>query len=333
MFLYEITRQYKTLSVIGMCKNAGKTTAMNALIRENGKHGGTLGLTSIGRDGESVDVVTKTHKPGIYVLRGTVIATASAMLRLGDTTNRILDTTGISTPLGEVVVVQAESDGSVQLAGPSMTSQLKALNAVFFEHGCERVYIDGALSRKSLCAPAVSDATVLCTGASYSPNIDEVVADTSFACALLSLSKTEIWSDKYKERMTVCDVNGEITALSGQETILEAVSGRRRARAKGLLLRGAVTDARVKPLISSGADITGLRITAEDGSKLLISRGVYEKLLMRGAKFDVIETTKLCAVTVNPISAYGNDFDKRELFDKMSAAVNVSVINVMEAEK
>ena len=66
MLLYEITRQYKTLSVIGMCKNAGKTTAMNALIRENGKHGGTLGLTSIGRDGESVDVVTKTHKPGIY---------------------------------------------------------------------------------------------------------------------------------------------------------------------------------------------------------------------------------------------------------------------------
>lgn len=54
---------------------------------------------------------------------------------------------------------------------------------------------------------------------------------------------------------------------------------------------------------------------------------------MRGAKFDVLETTKLCAVTVNPISAYGNDFDKRELFDKMSAAVNVSVINVMEAEK
>ena len=37
---------------------------------------GTLGLTSIGRDGESTDVVTGTEKPGIFVREGTLIATA-----------------------------------------------------------------------------------------------------------------------------------------------------------------------------------------------------------------------------------------------------------------
>lgn len=44
---------------------------------------GTLGLTSIGRDGESTDVVTGTEKPGIFVREGTLIATARDMAAAG----------------------------------------------------------------------------------------------------------------------------------------------------------------------------------------------------------------------------------------------------------
>ena len=74
----------KTLSIVGMCKNAGKTTMLNWMLANT--NGQTLGLTSIGRDGESTDVVTGTEKPGIYVPEGTLIATAKDMLRLGDVT-------------------------------------------------------------------------------------------------------------------------------------------------------------------------------------------------------------------------------------------------------
>ncbi len=38
-------------AMLGMCKNAGKTTAMNALIRDYPERG-VLCVTSIGRDGE-----------------------------------------------------------------------------------------------------------------------------------------------------------------------------------------------------------------------------------------------------------------------------------------
>ena len=89
----------KTMSIVGMCKNAGKTTMLNWLL-EQGRLQGVLGLTSIGRDGESTDVVTGTEKPGIFVREGTLIATAQDMLRLGDITKEILMTTGIPTPLG-----------------------------------------------------------------------------------------------------------------------------------------------------------------------------------------------------------------------------------------
>jgi len=76
----------KTMSIVGMCKNAGKTTMLNWMLT-GGHLRGTLGLTSIGRDGESTDVVTGTEKPGIFVKEGTLIATAKDMLRLGDVTN------------------------------------------------------------------------------------------------------------------------------------------------------------------------------------------------------------------------------------------------------
>ena len=127
----------KTMSIVGMCKNAGKTTMLNWLLTSDHLRG-TLGLTSIGRDGESTDVVTGTEKPGIFVKEGTLIATAKDMLRLGDVTKEILMTTGIPTPLGEVVILRARSAGYVQLAGPSITTQLKSVSQSFFELGADR---------------------------------------------------------------------------------------------------------------------------------------------------------------------------------------------------
>ena len=95
-----LIRPYRSVSIIGMCKNAGKTTVLNQLIRELNGNGQTLALTSIGRDGEDKDLVTGTQKPGIYVARGTLIATASDLiLRHCDVTREILATTGISTRL------------------------------------------------------------------------------------------------------------------------------------------------------------------------------------------------------------------------------------------
>ena len=115
----ELIAPYASVSIIGMCKNAGKTTVLNRIIREMADSGCTLGLTSIGRDGESKDLVTGTQKPGIYVREGTLVATASELiLRHCDVTREMLAATGISTPMGDVVILRARSDGNIQLAGP-----------------------------------------------------------------------------------------------------------------------------------------------------------------------------------------------------------------------
>lgn len=98
--LKEYIQSVRSLSIIGMCKNAGKTTVLNKLIAELNESRVRLGLTSIGRDGESTDLVTRTAKPGIYVYEGTLVATAVDMFRLSDITREIIYSTGWPTPWG-----------------------------------------------------------------------------------------------------------------------------------------------------------------------------------------------------------------------------------------
>ena len=181
----------KTMSIVGMCKNAGKTTMLNWLLTA-GHLRGTLGLTSIGRDGESTDVVTGTEKPGIFVREGTLIATAKDMLRLGDVTKEILMTTGIPTPLGEVVIMRARSALAMcSWRGPLSPRSCGRCLRAFFALGAEKSVIDGALGRKSLGARAVAEGVILCTGASYNASMEKVIADTVHIYRLMNLPKAE----------------------------------------------------------------------------------------------------------------------------------------------
>lgn len=331
--LKEYIQGVRSLSIIGMCKNAGKTTVLNKLIAELNESRARLGLTSIGRDGESTDLVTRTAKPGIYVYEGTLVATAVDMFRLSDITREIIYSTGWPTPMGEVAVLRARSDGSVQLAGPSMTAQLSALVDVFSSFGADMTIIDGALSRKTLCAPTVSEATILCTGASYSRDINVVIEDTAFSTALLTLPRQESFSEAELDipmngKIRFKRADGTVEQMKDGLTLAEALRSREYADVKSAYITGAVTDATIKPVLMGGAKLKGFELSAEDGSKLLLSHDSYEKLLIRGVRIGVRRPVKLAAITVNPVSAYGFHMDPKLLLDSMRAAVSVPVVNV-----
>lgn len=70
----------------------------------------------------------------------------------------------------------------------------------------------------------------------------------------------------------------------------------------------------------------------DDSSKILLTAPVYEKIGIKGASIAVLDTIHLAAVTINPFSAYGYDFDKDEFYERMSAAVDVPVINVEDRD-
>ena len=82
-----------SLAAQAMAKNAGKTTAMNFLIEEAMDEGIRLGITSIGRDGESQDLVTGTEKPKIYLDQDTIVTVPTQLYELADAGLEILKKT------------------------------------------------------------------------------------------------------------------------------------------------------------------------------------------------------------------------------------------------
>ena len=311
--LFDLTAPYTALCLAGMCKNAGKTTALNALIGGARARGVSLALTSIGRDGELEDLVTGTYKPPIYVTGGTLFATARGLLPKCDVTGEILDLTGIHTPLGEVAILRALSDGFVELAGPSMTEQIVALTEKLKGFGAQKVLIDGALFRRSLCAPEAAEGVILSTGASCGPDMGKTAADTAFVAELLSLPISGPWPEMAGCRFARDDVYDDFSkALEG--------------RGDDLFAAGAFTDAMAASLLRRRS--IPKKIAVEDGTKLLLSRENYEKLRARGVSFRVRRQNALVAVTVNPFSAYGAPYDPAAFQRLVEEKVSVPVVNV-----
>ena len=154
-------KNHKIISIIGMSKNSGKTVTLNHIIGQANEFDIIIGLSSIGRDGESEDLVTFTEKPMILVEEGTLIATASSLLSIGDANIEILESTDYRTPLGDIIIGRVRSPGYIQIAGPRTLREVKEVSDKLLSLGAEFVILDGALDRKTPATPAISNATIL----------------------------------------------------------------------------------------------------------------------------------------------------------------------------
>jgi hypothetical protein len=328
--------KYRSISIIGMDKNSGKTTTLNYIL-ENISSGKIIGLTSIGRDGEDKDRVTNTHKPRIYIKRGTIIATSKNLLNKCDITKEILATTGISTPLGEIIIVRALSDGYVDIAGPSFNSALKKVRDEMLNLGCDLVIIDGALSRKGSAGNTISDATILATGASLSPNINRVVAESAHHIEMLQLPETTPTIKKLsldilsKGKIGFINKGGEVeilnlpTSLNSYRKIIDKM----KPTYTHLVLGGAVSQGLIEAIIQNRIIFKNIELVVEDGTKIFINASIYEKLALIPVKIKVLNKIKLLGITCNPSSPYGYSFQGEEFKEMLQKQTNLEVIDVV----
>ncbi len=324
MILEHVARA-QVITFLGLCKNAGKTTALATLMQE--LSGEIVAVTTIGRDGESTDLVTGTEKPSLYVPEGTLFATARGTLSLCDGNYGVEQVTDIATPLGKVAVLRALSACFVQLAGPSGVEQLEEVAEEFSALGAQRILIDGAASRKSLAK--VGGGQILCTGASLANSMDEVVAATAHVCNLFStpsIANVDILCklEDLKAPYAVFTMEGEELPMVTEGEILW---NQLPNIPLILWIEGGVTDGLVARLTRRGAPTL---IMTPDPTHLLVERLVWERFAAVGGRAQVVTPLPISLVCANPWSAYGGHFHGDLFLQKLQGAVDCPVINVKE---
>ncbi len=334
MQLLDKIKEHKIISIIGLGKNTGKTTTLNYIIK-NFK--GNLGITSIGRDGEKYDVITRLPKPRIYIEKGTYVATAEQSLDNSIIKMELIKTTGFNTPLGVIKILKSMSSGNVELAGPSINKYLSNICLELINLGCDIILVDGAFDRRSYAAPVISDATILSTGASISEDIHKVVDLTTHTVKLLTLENEKeveilklankiIQNSKIgiidsKNSIKMLDV---ITSLDAAIDINENLN----SNTKYVVIKGPISDKVLSDLMDSTEKYKGVTFLVEDGTKLFLSKGLLEKFQKKGGILKVLNPIKLIAVTANPTSPFGYEFDKNEFLTLLKEKINIPLYDL-----
>jgi hypothetical protein len=331
------TEHHKVFSFIGMAKNVGKTTTYNYIIK-NLESKFVLGLTSIGRDGENKDILTNQPKPKIHVSKGTFFATAEESLERSELQFKILLKTEVSSPLGRILLVKALGDGNVELSGPSIVSYLQNICTEMRLHGVELILIDGAFDRQSSAAPKLAQATILSTGAALSHDMEEVIRQTKFSIEKLSsppLKNQEMHfliSDFLKRyNAGIIEENNELvpfkvnTSLNATDIILEKLS----LKTKYIVIKGILSTDLIKKLIKKDLDLSDFKIIIEDGTKIFTPLNLYKQFYMRGGKIEVLHPINIIAVTANPVSPYGFNFNQKQFLDELRLNLDRPVFDVV----
>lgn len=310
------------LSLIGLAKNAGKTTATNhlfaALIEEGYYKPEQLGITSLGLDGEATDAMTGLPKPRYLPDAGMLIATAETLLRQaegkGAMVERLRTLPGRSA-LGKVVLARVTSGGEIVIAGPTLLRDMRATLDQMQAEGARLGIIDGAINRLGAAAPAITDACILCTGASVAATPFQVARRTLDVLFRLRVEQSA-WADAYKKatishRLALFTAERRETLVPAFHAAVELADEVRwmleMASTQQLaifFLHGAFTEELARKLLDAlyrdNSSHSPVEIVVEDSTKIFCHAAALRRLAERNWHVQVVTPLRVLALTINP---------------------------------
>lgn len=330
-FVPEILR-CGSLSIVGLDKNTGKTVCLNYILRRLNEMGVSVGVTSIGVDGEQVDSVFATAKPEITLYPGTCFITSEQHYLKRQVVSSIEAVDSRRTALGPLVTARVLVGGKVLLSGAATTGALRGQIEQLDSMGCRLTIVDGALSRLSLASPTVTDAMILATGAAVSASVKQLVAKTKFLFNLIQLPEVE---PDLRQRLNIIESGLWAIDNDGMPHDLGIASVFLIDQAQTDLLHygrtlfasGAVSDRLLKALTAKGHGIT---LIARDFTKLFITPETYADYTKSSNRLMVLQRSRLIAVTLNPTSPQGFVLDSKSTCDALSDALQTPVYDVMK---
>lgn len=342
-----------TIGIAGTAKNTGKTTTTSAILNELYNIKVPLGLTSIGYDGEEIDNITGLPKPRLFVKENTILAIAGKCLKGGSAEYEILETTDISTPLGNINIVRVVKEGLAVIAGPNKGTQLKYVKDMMINDlGCKIILVDGALNR--IAPMTETDGIIIATGAARNTNIDILVKETEALYELLNLPKVS--EDKIKFFLHADKIALFSKALDGEikflkygslidfgtvEEIVDAIEN-----VQAIFIPALISERVLKQLNDRLNQLWSNKTLIIRDSIKLIAGGDPQNLLKEikrikenGGKVKTLQSLPLLAITLNPFypkyrfdkNSYEPGYiDREELLKQMQNAMEIPVIDIKQ---
>lgn len=322
---------YKSVSFVGMEKNAGKTQTLNYVLgRLRNFSDLKIAVSSIGIDGEQTDQVTKTAKPQIRIYPGTVFVTAEGLYPQREIVSCIEEVSKQTTALGRLITAEAVSEGKVLLAGPGNTVWLKEFTDKL-EKRVDICLVDGALSRMSFGSPSITDAMILSTGAALSASLAKVVRQTKF---IYDMTRLPAYSGKTAEILRTLD-KGIYAIEKGKVTDLEIPSllmidkyrDRIFSRSNHVFVAGILND-RFMQYARTRKNAEDTIIIIKDFTRVFAKEENVRLFLERGGRIEVLDSANLIAITANPISPTGYNFDNEQMLNALREAIPADIYNI-----
>ena len=342
-FIEEILK-YKSLSIVGLEKNTGKTECLSYILRRLESSGKRLALTSIGVDGEKTDIVTGTSKPEPDLYESLIFITSEKHYKRKRIDAEILDISERRTALGRLVTARALSKGKVMLSGPADTIWLKKVINSVKEYNVDITIVDGALSRLSPGSPAVTESMILNTGAAVSASIPKLVSHTRFVYDLINIPVFELLGDNCagtQEKETLLNQmltltsgiyavgeNGELNDLLIPSVfLLKDYEDKLFSKGNTIYVTGAVSD-RMLDFLRMQKKQKETVLIIRDFTRLFVKPETYRAFINSGHKIRVLLSTRLLAICVNPVSPEGYILNSEELCKRLTESLHIPVYDI-----
>lgn len=329
----ENIRNYRSLSIVGLEKNTGKTVCLNYILKRLHEIGVSTAVTSIGVDGEQVDSVYATAKPEIILYEGMQFITSQRHYLQRRLVSMIVNVDERRTALGQLVTAEVLCQGKALLSGAATTGILRQQIEQFKKNNVQLSIVDGALSRLSLASPTVTEAMILATGAAVSPNLQQLVSKTKFVYRLIKLEEI---SPALRQKISNIsfgiwgiDSDGEVHDL-GIKSVFLLGKGEDKLFKYGdtIFAAGAVSD-RLLKYLSAQPNISKCILIVQDFTKLFLSPEVYSDFTKRGGRLKVMQRSNLVAITLNPTSPQGYTLNSADACNTLSDALGCPVYDVL----
>ncbi|HEY6543090.1 MAG TPA: hypothetical protein VIZ18_19265 [Ktedonobacteraceae bacterium] len=313
------------LSLVGLSKNVGKTTATNSLLQalldERLYEASELALTSLGLDGEAIDALTGLPKPRYVPRAGLLVATTGELLRQAEGEGarfEWLQQLPGRTALGPVFLARVKQPGRVVIAGPTLLRDLRDALDRFSASGVKLGIVDGAINRLGAAAPAITDACILCVGASVAAT-PELAARRSADVFKRLLTPQSTHSDAYmnmklqtQERLlhlaphqpesNPVSYSGLAEPEDEAHWIVEQMQSGEKDEIV-YFLHGALTEELTRALLDClprQAPTRQAELVVEDATKIFCHPVTLSRLAARGLNVRVARVVHVLAITMNP---------------------------------